>query len=128
MDRGPGPANPLLAAIENLKQAQALYAEKKYAASAAALELVPDRFPFLAARRDALRLQNLHAAGRYAEFIALSSARQPGNLDLRVMRLDSLIRTGRRPQAACRIQGPFSPPAAAGFFAAAFPPATWRPC
>ena len=44
--------NPLLAAIENLKQAQELFTEKKYAAGAAVLALVPDRFPFLAARRD----------------------------------------------------------------------------
>ncbi len=100
----PALENPLLAAIENLGQAQALFAEKKYAACSASLERVPDRFPYVAAWRDALQLQNLHAAGRYAEFIALFAARQPGDLDLRVMRLDSLIRTGRRPQALADFQ------------------------
>ena len=99
--------DPLLAAIRNLEQAQALYAEKKYAASIAALELVPDRFPYLAARREALRLQNLHAGRRYAEFVSLSAALPPGNLELRVMRLDSLIKTGRRPQAAAEFKSIF---------------------
>jgi len=103
----PAAADPLLTAIADLKGAQALFAAKKYAASAASLALVPDSFPFLAARRDELRLQNLHAAGRYAEFIALSSARQPGNLDLRIMRLDSLIRSGRRAQAAAEFKALF---------------------
>jgi hypothetical protein len=93
------PVNPLLAAIANLKQAQVLLDEKKYAASAAALEQVPDRFPFVAARRDSLRLQNLHAAGRFREFIAYADAHASGNVDLRVMRLDSLLRDDRRLQA-----------------------------
>ncbi len=100
----PAAAASLLAAIGDLQQAQDLFTEKKYAASTAALERVPDRFPYVAARRDALRLQNLHAGKRYTEFVSLSAALPPGNLELRVMRLVSLLRSGQRPQAAAEFK------------------------
>ncbi len=99
--------HPLLAAIGDLEQARKLSAAKQYAASGALLERVPDRFPYLAARRDILQLQNLHAARRFGEFVARFDARRPGDLELRVMRLDSLARTGRSRQAAAEFKALF---------------------
>ncbi len=90
---------PLLEAIENLKKAQELFAAKKYAESAAALDGIPGRFSFLTGRRDALRLKNLHASRRYAEFVAFSDLRPPSDLDTRVLLLDSLLKTGNSRQA-----------------------------
>ena len=59
-----------------------------------ALSAVPARFPFLADRRDDLRLRILHANRRYAELVALSAARPKLDLDGRVLRLDGLMKTG----------------------------------
>lgn len=92
-------ANPLLAAVENLKQAQACFDKKRYADCIALLDMVPARFPFLAARCDALRLRSLHASRRYAGFIAYSAARPWTDLDGRVLRLDCLLKSGKPQQA-----------------------------
>jgi hypothetical protein len=99
--------NPLLAAIADLEQARVLFAAKQHAASSAVLARVPDLLPHLAARRDMLQLQNLHAARRYEEFIALFDARPPADPELRVVRLDSLARTNRRRQAAAEFKAHF---------------------
>jgi len=88
------PRVPLLEAIANLTRAQELFAAKKYTESAAALSAVPGRFPFLADRRDDLRLRILHANRRYVELVALSADRPKLDLDGRVLRLDGLMKTG----------------------------------
>ncbi len=100
--------NPLLAAIENLKRAQGLFKEKKYAACAAALSLVPDRFPFLAARRDALRLKSLYAAQKYGDFISYFTDHPDASLEIRIMHLNCLLKSGRQQQAAAEFKSMFA--------------------
>ncbi len=90
---------PLLAAIGGLQRAQELLDARRYAESLSSLDEVPGRFPFLAPRRDVLRLRALHALRRYGEIIALSDKRPPADLEARVLRLDSLLKTRRLPQA-----------------------------
>ncbi len=92
-------SSPLLAAIVNLKRAQELFAAGKFSASAAALAAIPEDFPFLLTYRDTLRLKTFHASRSYAQFIAFSDARAPADLDTRVLRLDSLLKT-RKPNEA----------------------------
>jgi soluble lytic murein transglycosylase len=107
-------ASPLLAAIESLKQAQAAFDEKKYRECVASLGGVPDRFPFLAVRRDALRLKSLHALRKYPELLQYSDAHPSGSMDLRILRLDSLLKCDRRREAASEFKelfarGPLAP-------------------
>jgi hypothetical protein len=92
--------NPLMAAIESLKRAQALFAEKKYNAVAAALAAVPERFPFIAAKRDALLLKGLYASKKYADFVVYFDAHPAESLEIKIMRLNSLLKSGRARQAA----------------------------
>ncbi|MBN2346364.1 MAG: lytic transglycosylase domain-containing protein [Candidatus Aminicenantes bacterium] len=91
--------HPLLAAIEDLRRAQALHEEKKFRTSLAVLEAVPDDFPVIAKRRDALLLRNLHATGRSGQFLVHYDAHPQESVELRVMRLDSLVQVGRQAQA-----------------------------
>lgn len=91
--------NPLLAAIKNLQLAQGLFKEKKYRESAVVLALVPDRFPFVAAGRDELLLKNMYVAKKYSEFVTYSDAHPEGSLEIRIMRLSSLLK-GRQGQRA----------------------------
>ncbi len=97
--------NPLLAAIEDLKRAQEFFAEKKYAACAAALDLVPDRYPFLAARRDTLRLKSLYIGKKYGDFVSYFAAHPDAALEIRIMWLNCLLKTDRPQQAS----GEFKP-------------------
>jgi hypothetical protein len=100
--------NPLLAAIENLKRAQALFAEKKYAAGSKILAAVPDRFPFIAAKRDALLLKGLYAEKRYGDFVRYHDAHPAVSLETRVMRLSSLLQNKRPQQAAVEFKALFA--------------------
>jgi len=100
--------NPLLAAIENLKRAQALFAEKKYAAGSEILAAVPDRFPFIAAKRDALLLKGLYAEKRYGDFVRYHDAHPAVSLETRVMRLSSLLQNKRPQQAAVEFKALFA--------------------
>jgi hypothetical protein len=84
---------PLLEAVAGLKRAEELFAARQYAVSAAALARVPAGHAFLDSRRDALHLRLLHANRSYSALIAASDARWPQDLDLRVLRLDGLLRT-----------------------------------
>jgi len=100
-----GPAvreSPLLAASENLRRARELFDARRYAESLSALEQVPAGFPFLAQRRNIIRLKALHALRRFAEFVDLTDERTPEDLEVRVLRLDSLLKTTRRRQDAAK--------------------------
>jgi soluble lytic murein transglycosylase-like protein len=92
-------AEPLLQAIAALKRAEELFALRRGGEAAAALAAVPPGFPFLEERRDVLRLRLLHAQARHAELLAFAAARPPADLQARVLRLDSLLRSGRRGEA-----------------------------
>ena len=87
---------PLLQAIAGLERAEELFAGRRHGECAAALEALPAGFPFLEERRDLLRLRLLHAQGRHAELLAFSAERPPADLEARVLRLDSLLRSGRQ--------------------------------
>jgi hypothetical protein len=100
--------NPLLAAIENLKRAQELFAGKKYAACAAVLEAVPERLPFVAVRRDNLLLRSLFAENKYGDFIRYSDRRPAVSLEARAMRLHCLLNVGRVQQAQAEFKGLFA--------------------
>jgi len=100
--------NPLLAAIEDLKSAQELFAEKKYAACEAALSLVPDRYPFLAARRDSLRLKSLYVAKKYGAFVSYFLSHPDAGLEIRIMWLNCLLKTNREQQAATEFRSMFA--------------------
>ncbi len=91
--------NPLLATIENLKKAQEFFQAKKYASCRSILTEVPSRFPFVAARRDALVLKNLYAVKKYGDFIRYSDSHPDASLEIRVMRLNCLLQVGRTLQA-----------------------------
>ncbi len=100
--------NPLLAAIENVKRAQEHFAAKKYAACAAVLAAVPERFPFVAARRDNLLLRNLYEEKKIDDFIRYSDRHPAVSLEVRVMRLSCLLRLGRAQQANAEFKGLFA--------------------
>jgi hypothetical protein len=112
----PGPAqpesadlnNPLLAAIESLKQAQQLFEEKKYSACAVILNGMPRRFPHVAARRDDLLLKCQYAARQWREFISTFDAHPAGSLETRILRLNCLLRTGRQQLAASEFKALFA--------------------
>lgn len=99
--------NPLLAAIENLKRAQGFSMEKKYAECAAALALVPDRFPFLTARRDALHLKSLYAEKKYGDFISYFAVHPDASLEIRIMWLNCLLKSDRQ-QAVVEFKSMFA--------------------
>lgn len=100
--------NPLLAAIENLKRAQVLFTEKKYAGCDAALALVSDRFPFLAARRDALYLKSLYAVKKYGDFVSYFAAHPDASLEIRIMWLNCLQKSNRQQQAVAEFKSMFA--------------------
>jgi soluble lytic murein transglycosylase len=100
--------NPLLVSIEDLKRAQSLFAEKKYDAGAEVLAAVPDRYPFIVAKRDELILRGLYASRRYGDFIRYSDAHPSASLETRLMRLNSLIRNNRTRQAAVEFKALFA--------------------
>jgi hypothetical protein len=100
--------NPLLAASENLKQAQDLFTEKKYAACATALSLVPGRYPFLAARRDSLRLKILYVARKYGDFLTYFAAHPDANPEIRIMWLSCLLNSDRPQQAVVEFKSMFT--------------------
>jgi hypothetical protein len=100
--------NPLLAAIENLKRAQGFFTEKKYAACEAALSLVPDRYPFLAARRNSLHLKSLYVAKKYGDFVSYFTSHPDANLEIRIMWLNCLLKTNRQQQAAAEFKSMFA--------------------
>ena len=103
-----GSASPLLAAIENLKQAQASFDGKRYPECSAFLDMVPERFPFMAVRRDTLRLKNLYAAKKYLEFVQYSNAHPAGSMEMRILRLNSLLKCDRQKQATAEFKALFS--------------------
>ncbi len=107
----PGAASgeePLLRAIAGLKRAEELFAGRRTGECAAALAEVPAGFPFLEERRDVLRLRLLHAQGRHAELLAFSAERPPADLEARVLRIDSLLRTGRQGAALAEFRPLFA--------------------
>ncbi len=96
---GAVPAQPLLAGLDALAAAEKSLAVRDFDSGLAALEAVSDRFSFLSARRDSLRLRLLHGGRRYAAAGAFSDARPPADPPGRVLRLDCLLRTGRTADA-----------------------------
>ena len=107
-DAAGGGEEPLLQAIAGLKRAEELFAGRRYGECAAALAALADGFPFLEERRDVLRLRLLHAQGRHAEVLAFSAQRPPADLEARVLRLDSLLRTGRQGAALAEFRPLFA--------------------
>lgn len=101
-------AEPLLQAIDGLKRVEELFAARRTNECAAALDAVPEGFPFLEERRNVLRLRLLHEQGRHAELLASSAARPPADLETRVLRLDSLLRSGRGEEALAEFRPLFS--------------------
>jgi len=99
---------PLLAAIGNLRRAQELSDARRHAESLSALDQVPATSPFLAQRREFIRLKGLHALGRFAEFVDLSEERTPADPEVRVLRLDSLLKTRRRRDASREFKALFA--------------------
>lgn len=95
---------PVLAAVEGLRRAQELLAARRHAESLAALAAVPAGSPFLARRRDSIRLQALHGLGRFAEVTAHAAGHPPADPDMRILRLDSLLKTRRRQDAFIEFQ------------------------
>ena len=91
--------HPLFAAMENLKRAQLLFSEKKYRESLRILNTLPDRFPHIAAKRDTLLLKNLYAAKKYREFVAYFDMHPAASLEIRILRLDCLLKSGLRERA-----------------------------
>jgi soluble lytic murein transglycosylase-like protein len=106
---------PLLKAIVSLQRAEEAFAARRYAESAAALAAVPGRFSFLEGRRDSLGLKLLHANRRYAQAVAFSDRRPPVDLEARVLRLDCLLKTGRRQEAFAEFRPLFARQGLAAF-------------
>jgi soluble lytic murein transglycosylase len=100
--------NPLLAAIDELKRARSLFAEKKYAAGAEILAAVSDRFPFITAKRDGLILQGLYASKRYEDFVRYFDAHPSLSMETGLMRLNSLLKSNRPKQAATEFKALFA--------------------
>lgn len=107
-DGAGGGEEPLLQALAGLERARELFAGRRYGECAAALEALPAGFPFLEERVDALRLRLLHAQNRHAELLAYSAARPPADLESRVLRLDSLLRSGRGTEAQAEFRPLFA--------------------
>ena len=93
------PEPPLLAAIAGLRRAQELLDARRHVESLSVLEKVPADSPFLALRRNALLLRNFHALRHFDKFNDFSDEHPPLDLELRVLRLDSLLKTRRQQQA-----------------------------
>ena len=91
--------HPLLIATENLKRAQQLFQAKKYQDSSLILAALPGRFPHIAAKRDTLLLRNLYALKKYRAFIAYFDLHPAASLEIRIMRLDCLLKSGLRERA-----------------------------
>lgn len=101
-------AEPLLAALGALEAAETSLAANDAASGLDALESVPERPSFLAARRDFLRLRLLRAARRFADAAAFTDARPPVDLEGRVLRLDCLMQTGRAEEAVAEFKPLFA--------------------
>jgi hypothetical protein len=100
--------NPLLNAIHNLKQAQQLASEKQYQQSAEILAGIPDRFPHIAAKRDALLLKSAYARKKYRDFVDYFDAHPSESLEIKVMRLDCLLKTEQQKKAIAEFNALFS--------------------
>lgn len=98
-EEGNGAAAPLLAALDSLAEAEKRLAANDADAALAALEALPERPSFLAARRDSLRLRGLRAARRFAAAVAFTDDRPPIDREGRVLRLDCLLQAGRAEEA-----------------------------
>lgn len=99
--------HPLLIATENLKRAQQLFEGKKYQDSSLILAALPGRFPHIAAKRDTLLLKNLYAVKKYREFVAYFDLHPAASLEIRILRLDCLLKSGLRERAATEFKAIF---------------------
>jgi hypothetical protein len=100
--------HPLLAATENLKWAQLLFTAKKYQDSILILAALPGRFPYIAAKRDALLLKNLYAARKYSDFIIYFDSHPSGSLETKTLLLDCLLKSGRQERARSEFNALFA--------------------
>jgi hypothetical protein len=100
--------HPLLAATENLKQAQRLFEEKKFQASSSILAMLPGRFPHIAAKRDSLQLKNLHALKKYRDFLAYFDRHPATGLEIKILHLDCLLKSGLLEEARTEFNTIFS--------------------
>jgi soluble lytic murein transglycosylase len=87
--------NPLLAAIERLRQAQQLVDEKKYELSSDMLAKIPGQFPYIAAKRDELQLRSLYAIKKFKSFIYYHDTHRTTSLEIKILLLNSLMKNSQ---------------------------------
>jgi soluble lytic murein transglycosylase len=98
-EMGPGIDNPLIADLLKLEKAKTLLEEKKYPQMGAILSSLESQHPFIDYKKSTLQLKFLYFRQNYNEFIRLYPRAAPARLDLKLLLINSYLKTGMKDSA-----------------------------